>query len=218
VALNAVQNATTQPQRRFTGPLLKPRRGGSENTGMSSGSSTQRVKGVVLEAMQQQLVGMKADGTIRLADDDLPDVMTEKVDPAAWYDLPLAQEWLRQARAVIGPMGIADLGERCARSVADMGLHHQFKVAVEEQGFGLASRLVLTFGQVAMPDVEWNYLEISESGFVLETAGIESWSMDVCEFTGGFVRLLGGLLYPGPVRVTSKRTSPARVLYTLELA
>ncbi|MDH3687061.1 MAG: hypothetical protein OEP95_12590 [Myxococcales bacterium] len=185
---------------------------------MTSRASTQRLKGVVLEAMQRQLVGMKADGTIRLADDDLPDVMTEKVDPAAWYELPFAEEWLRQARAVIGPMEVADFGERCARTVAEMGLHQQFKVAVEEQGFGLASRLVLTFGLVALPDVEWNYLEISESGFVLETSGIESWSMDVCEFTGGFVRLLGGLLYAGPVRVTSKRTSADRVLYTLALA
>jgi hypothetical protein len=170
-----------------------------------------KVKAVILTTAQQQLIAMRESGWIRVPENDVPDCLTEKLDPTSGSTLEELNAWLVQIGHLVGPSNLTRFGYASAERHGETGIYRQSEVTLEQHGFSLGSKLLLSFAGVSHPYTEWSYAEIDESrGVGIDVAGSKNRNDEQCATTCGWVNFLSQKLFGRPIDTTWESTGRSR--------
>jgi len=178
----------------------------------------QNVKGAIFSAAQAQIAAMLESGEIQVSENDAPDCVTEKLDATAWYPLAKLNTWTAQIRDLVGASNLEKFGFSSAARLGETGIYNQFEVTLEEQGFSLGSKLLLTFAGISHPYTEWTFAEAdAERGVVIDVRGSSGWNDEQSAITLGWVDFLARKMYGDGIRSRWERTAAGDVRYHIEV-
>lgn len=181
-------------------------------------SEGEKVKGVILSAARDQLQRMLDGDASSVPTGEPPGLLAEKIDPAAWYTLDQLNASLVGVREWLGGAGLQAFGYESAAGLAHTGIYKQFEVTLEEHGFSLGTKLMLSFAGVSHPYTEWRFTEIAEeTGGTIAVDCSAGWSDEQCAVTCGWVEYLAQKLYRRRIRATWRRSPAGDAEYRIEL-
>ncbi len=176
-----------------------------------------KVKGVILAAAQDRLQAMIDGGELKVPAGAAPECLGEKVDPAAWCTLDQLNAWVVEIRELIGSAKLQAFGHASAAGLSHTGIYKQFDVTLDEHGFSLGSKLMLSFAGVSHPYTEWRFAEIDENtGGTLPVSGSAGWNDEQCAVTCGWVEFLAQKLFQRSIATSWSRAADGDVVYRID--
>jgi hypothetical protein len=153
---------------------------------------------------------------VRLEPEDL-ELLEQKLLPSAWYSLGTYGRMTQLLFEIEGRGKLEYLlerGRRAAERIRGAGLYAQLAAARERWGDSLGSMMV-TLGPAIYRDTEWAFRLLADGAgrFEIEISVPESFP-DVCRHTTqGFIEHAATHASGRPVRISSERVSPTRIVF-----
>jgi hypothetical protein len=187
------------------------------------------VKGSAIESVVADVNRLVESGRIRrealearLSAEDLG-ILEQKIVPALWYPLGTYGRLMELLFEVEGRRRteyLVDRGRRAAERIRGTGLYAQLRGDWSSWGDRIGT-ILATLGPAMYKDSAWR-IELVRDGanmhFHLEV-DVPPEFPDVCRYpTQGFIDHLAQTYGKGPVRVTSQRVSPTRMVFLGEFS
>jgi hypothetical protein len=180
------------------------------------------VKGSLFFIAQADLVGQIQKGTI--SREDLEDFLTPeqlelvdaKVQVALWYPIDAFNAFVRISSQVAGrasPEALEATGRLSAEQLAKSGLYPQLTEGAGGSARAVGRRLV-TLGSAFYNFMRWQFIDGEGPGhFTVDVTEAADWSEELRHITAGFIEVAASGAMGRPVRVTSERPTPDRVIF-----